>query len=88
MGDIENNAALKKIAGQALSSAELKSIGGNTKGDSFFKSNVWVPKQNVILFIGVDQASADKARKASRDNWYYMFIEWFDIESPEGLHSY
>lgn len=88
MGDIKNNEALKKIASQALSAAELKSIGEKTEGDAFFKTNVWVPKQNVILFLGVDQASADKARKASRENWYYMFIEWFDIESPEGLHSY
>jgi hypothetical protein len=88
MGDIENNMALKKIASQALSAGELKSIGEKKNGDTFFKSNVWAPKQNVILFLGIDQASVDKARKASRENWYSMFIEWFDIESPEGLYTY
>lgn len=88
MGDIKNNEALKKIASQALSGEELKSIGEKTNGETFFKTNVWVPKQNVILFLGVDQESADKARKAAKENWYSMFIEWFDIESPEGLHTY
>jgi hypothetical protein len=88
MGEIEKNEQLKKIAGEALSSKELKSIGKEGKGETFFKSNVWAPRQKVILFLGTDQASADNARKASKDHWYGMFMDWFDLEGTEGLHMY
>jgi len=88
MGDIEKTEGLRKLANEALTARELGSIGKNGKGETFFKSDVWAPKQKVILFLGTDQAAADDARKASRDLWYGMFQDWFDIEGTEGLHMY
>jgi len=88
MGDIEKTKGLRKLAGEALTAGELESINKNGKGETFFKSDVWAPRQKVILFLGTDQAAADKARKDSRDLWYGMFQDWFDIEGTEGLHMY
>ena len=88
MGDTDKAGEIYKIAGQALSSKELGSIGSDGKGETFFKSNVWAPKQKVILFLGNDLEAADKARQNSKDLWYAMFMDWFDLEGTEGLHMY
>ena len=88
MGDTDKAGEIYKIAGQALSSKELGSIGSDGKGETFFKSNVWAPKQKVILFLGNDLEAADKARQNSKDLWYAMFMDWFDLEGTEGLHIY
>ena len=57
-------------------------------GEAFFKSDVWTPRQKVILFLGIDPEGVDAARKASTDYWYEMFMDWFDLEGVEGLHLY
>ena len=88
MGDTDKAGEIYKIAGQALTSKELGSIGSNEKGETFFKSDVWAPKQKVILFLGNDLEAADQARQNSKDLWYAMFMDWFDIEGTEGLHTY
>lgn len=88
MGDIENTEGVRKIAGQVLSSKELNSIGKEGEGETFFKSDVWAPKQKVILFLGNDLEASDQARKNSKDLWYAMFMDWFDLEGTEGLHLY
>ncbi len=88
MGAIEGSDVIRNIAKDALSADDLKKIEGNEKGKAFFKSDVWAPRQKVILFLGTDQEAAIEARKGSKSYWYGLFMDWFELEGTEGLHLY
>ena len=88
MGTVGDTGTVRTLAKDALSAAELKSIEETETGEAFFKSDVWKPRQKVILFLGSDQEMADEARKSSKDHWWGMFVDWFEIEGSESLHLY
>jgi len=88
MGAVESKGDIRNIVKDALTAGELKSVEANEKGEAFFKSDVWAPRQKVILFLGNDQEGADEARKASKDHWYGLLVDWFELEGSEGLHLY
>ena len=77
-----------EIAEDALTAEEFQAVSKNDKGKMFFKPQAWNVGQKVILFLGPDQKAVDEARKSSRDEWFEMLQDWFDIEESDGLHAY
>jgi hypothetical protein len=88
IGSINEPGGIGQIAKEALTAEEFQSISKNGEGKMFFKPQAWNVGQKVILFVGPDQTAADTARKASKNEWFEMFQDWFDIEDTEGLHTY
>lgn len=88
MGSLKDSKEITEIAKDALTADEFKSVSTGSEGKMFYKPQAWNVGQKVILIIGPDREAVIKARKASRDEWYEMLKEWFDIEETEGFHVY
>ncbi|MBN1848473.1 MAG: hypothetical protein JW932_07800 [Deltaproteobacteria bacterium] len=88
MGSVNEPGGIGEIAKQALTVEEFQSISKDGTGKMFFKPQAWNVGQKVILFVGPNQAAVDEARKASRDKWFDMLQEWFEIVDIEGMHTY
>ncbi|MGD9157316.1 MAG: hypothetical protein PVG39_02825 [Desulfobacteraceae bacterium] len=86
LGSLDESKEIEEIAKDALTADEFKAVKSEAK--MFYKPQAWNVGQKVILILGPDQESVIKARKASRDDWYEMLMEWFDIEETEGFHVY
>jgi len=54
----------------------------------FYKPQVWNIGQKVILFLGPNEDEVKKARKSTKEEWYKMLQDWFDIDDLEGFHVY
>jgi hypothetical protein len=88
LGDINESAEMAEIAKHALTSEEYKSLANNSEGQMFYKPQAWNIGQKVILFLGPSREAVTKARKSSKDEWFEMLKEWFDIDESEGFHVY
>lgn len=88
LGSVNESKGIAEIAEDALTAEEFQDISNNSEGKMFFKPQAWNSGQKVILFLGSNQEAVTKARKASRDEWFEMLKEWFDIEETESFHVY
>jgi hypothetical protein len=88
LGSVNESKEIAKIAEDALTAEEFQAISSNSEGKMFFKPQAWNVGQKVILFLGSNQKAVTKARKASRDEWFEMLAEWFDIEDADSFHVY
>ncbi len=88
LGSVNESDGIKEIAKDALTAEEIQSITSNSEGKMFYKPQAWNVGQKVILFLGPNQEAVVKARKSSRDKWFEMLKEWFDIEETESFHVY
>jgi hypothetical protein len=86
MGSLDESKEIIALAEDALTADEFKSL--STEGKMFYKPQAWNIGQKVILFLGPNQGAVIEARKSSRDKWYEMLQEWFDIDDSEGFHVY
>jgi hypothetical protein len=88
LGCVNESKKIAEIAEDALTAEEFQAISNNSEGKMFFKPQAWNVGQKVILFLGPNPEAVTKARKASRDEWFEMLAEWFDIEDADRLHVY
>ena len=86
LGSLDESEEVTEIAKDALTADEFKSL--NSGGKMFYKPQAWNVGQKVILFLGPNQDAVKEARKASKDEWYEMLQDWFDIDDSEGFHVY
>ena len=86
MGSPAESKEIAEIAKSALTADEFKSV--STEGKMFYKPQAWNVGQKVILFLGPDQDAVIKARKSTKEEWYEMLQDWFDIDDLEGFHVY
>ena len=88
LGSVNESKGIAGIAEDALTAEEFQAILNNSQGKMFFKPQAWNVGQKVILFLGANQEAVTKARKSTRDEWYEMLKEWFDIEDSDSFHVY
>ena len=88
LGSVNESKGIQEIAKEALTAEEFRSVANNSEGKMFFKPQAWNVGQKVILFLGPNQEAVAKARKSTRDEWYEMLEEWFDIEDVDSFHVY
>ena len=88
MGSVNEPGGIAEIAKDALTAKEYQEVTKGNQGKMYIKPQAWNVGQKVILFVGPDQKAVDEARKSSRDEWFEMLQDWFDIEESEGLHAY
>jgi hypothetical protein len=88
IGSVNESDGIKEIAKDALTAEEFQSITNNSEGKMFYKPQAWNVGQKVILFLGPNQEAVVKARKSTREEWFEMLKEWFDIEDTESFHVY
>ena len=88
LGSVNESKGIAEIAEDALTAEEFQAISNNNEGKMFFKPQAWNVGQKVILFLGSNPDAVTKARKASRDEWFEMLKEWFDIEDVDSFHVY
>ena len=88
IGSIKESNGITDIAKDALTSEEYENLANNSKGKMFYKPQAWNVGQKVILFLGPNQEAVIEARKSSKEEWYDMLKEWFDIDESEGFHVY
>jgi hypothetical protein len=88
LGSVNESEGIAAIAEEALTAEEFQNISNNSEGKMFFKPQAWNVGQKVILFLGSNQEAVTKARKASRDEWFDMLKDWFDIEDVDSFHVY
>jgi hypothetical protein len=88
LGSINESEKVAEIAKDALTSDEYKALEKNEKGKMYYKPQAWNVGQKVILFLGSNQEAVAKARKSSKEEWFEMLKEWFDIDESEGFHVY
>ena len=86
LGGIDDSEEIKEIAKDALTADEFKSLSSG--GKMFYKPQAWNVGQKVILILGPNQKAAKEARISSKEDWYEMLKEWFDIEDAAGFHIY
>ena len=88
LGSVNESKEIAEIAKDALTAEEFEAVAKNDEGKMFYKPQAWNVGQKVILFLGANQEAVAKARKSTRDEWYEMLKEWFDIEDAESFHVY
>ena len=88
LGSVNESEGIAAIAEEALTAEEFQNISNNSEGKMFFKPQAWNVGQKVILFLGSNPDAVTKARKASRDEWFDMLKDWFDIEDVDSFHVY
>ncbi|MFC1838387.1 hypothetical protein ACFL1N_02310 [Thermodesulfobacteriota bacterium] len=88
LGNISESKEMAEIAKDALTAEEYKNLEKKSEGKMFYKPQAWNVGQKVILFLGSNQEAVATARKSSKDEWFEMLKEWFDIDETEGFHVY
>ena len=88
IGSVNDENGIAEISKDALTTEEFQSVAENSEGKMFFKPQAWNVGQKVILFLGPNQEAVVKARKSTRDKWFEMLKEWFDIEDAESFYVY
>lgn len=86
LGSPNESKEIAEIAEDALTADEFESI--KHEGNMFYKPQAWNIGQKVILFLGPNQDAVIKARKSTKEKWYEMLKDWFDIDDMEGFHVY
>jgi hypothetical protein len=88
MGGMDE-AGIKELVTEAVGAEEAGALGKKGAGKMFLRSNVWGSGQNILVFAGSDAGAAEKARKDTKDDWWEMIAEWFDLEiGGPALHGY
>lgn len=88
LGSINESKEITEIAKDVLTAEEYKNLINNSEGKMFYKPQAWNVGQKVILFLGLNQEAVANARKNSKDEWFEMLKEWFDIDETTGFHVY
>ena len=86
LGGIDDSEEIKEIARDALTADEFKSL--SSEGKMFYKPQAWNVGQKVIIFLGPNLQAVKEARVSTKEEWYEMLKEWFDIEDTAGFHVY
>ena len=88
MGGMDE-AGIKALITEPVGATEAGALAKKGAGKMFLRSNVWGSGQNILIFAGADAAAAEKVRKETKEDWWEMLAEWFDIEAGgPALHGY
>ena len=88
LGSLDESKEVADIAKEALTADELKSVSNSNEGKMFYKPQAWNVGQKVILILGPNRKTVVDARISTREKWYDMLKDWFDIQDAEGFHVY
>ena len=88
LGSVNESKGIAEIAKDALTAEEFEAVAKNREGKMFYKPQAWNVGQKVILFLGSNLEAVTRARKSTRDEWFEMLKDWFDIEESESFHVY
>ena len=88
LGSLDESKEVADIAKEALTADELKSVSNSNEGKMFYKPQAWNVGQKVILILGPNRKTVVDARISTREKWYDMLKDWFDIQDTEGFHVY
>lgn len=88
LGSFDESKDITEIAKEALTADEFKSVSNSNEGKMFYKPQAWNVGQKVILFLGPNRKAVIESRISTREKWYEMLKDWFDIQDAEGFHVY
>jgi len=84
MGSINESKDIKDILSQILTEGEVKWLSRKGNGNLYLKSDIWTQGQKIAVVAGSDQNALKKVRKANKEEWCDIIIEWFDLEGNPG----
>ena len=88
LGSLDESKEVADIAKEALTADEFKSVSNSNEGKMFYKPQAWNVGQKVILILGPNRKTVVDARISTREKWFDMLKDWFDIQDTEGFHVY
>jgi len=88
MGSMDEAEDIKAILKELLTAEEMEWISQAGNGNMYVKTDVWAPGQKIIVIAGSHQIITEQARKATQEDWFELFTDWFDIETTDMLRAY
>ena len=88
IGSMDESEDIKAILKEVLTAEEMEWISQAGNGKMYVKTDVWTPGQKIIVIAGSHQIIAEQARKATKEDWFELFTDWFDIETTDLLRAY
>jgi uncharacterized protein YgbK (DUF1537 family) len=88
IGSMDESEDIKAILKEVLTTEEMDWISQPGNGNMYVKTDVWIPGQKVIVIAGSHQIITEQARKATREDWFELLTDWFDIETTDLLRAY
>jgi len=88
IGSMDESEDIKAILKEVLTAEEMEWISQAGNGKMYVKTDVWTPGQKIIVIAGSHQIITEQARKATKEDWFELFTDWFDIETTDLLRAY
>ena len=88
IGSMDESEDIKAILKEVLTAEEMEWISQAGNGNMYVKNDVWAPGQKIIVIAGSHQIITEQARKATQEDWFELFTDWFDIETTDMLRAY
>ena len=88
IGSMDESEDIKSILREVLTPEEMEWISQAGNGNMYVKTDVWTPGQKIIVIAGSHQIITEQARKATKEDWFGLVSDWFDIETTELLRAY
>jgi hypothetical protein len=78
---------MKAILEEVLIDEELEWISKAGNGNMYVKTDVWTPRHKIVVIAGSHQIITEQARKATKEDWFDLFTDWFDLETTDLLRA-
>jgi hypothetical protein len=88
IGSMDESEDIKSILKEVLTAEEVEWISQAGNGNMYIKNDVWRPGQKTIVIAGSHQVITEQARKATKEEWFKLLMDWFDIETTDRLRAY
>ena len=88
IGSMDESEDMKAILEEVLNPEELEWISQAGNGNMYVKTDVWAPGQKIVVIAGSHQIITEQARKATKEDWFELFADWFDLETIDLLRAY
>ena len=88
IGSMDESEDIKAILKEVLTAEEIEWISQAGNGNMYVKTDVWAPGQKIIVIAGSHQIITEQARKATKEDWFDLITDWFDIETTDLLRAY
>lgn len=88
MGSTDEVEEIRAILKEVLSAEEMEWISRAGNGNMYVKNDVWTPGQKIVVIAGSHQIITEQVRKATKEDWFELFTDWFEIETTDLLRAY
>ena len=89
LGGVDEMEGIAGPVKEALTKDEFQWVSQPGNGKLYVKSDIWAPGQRIVIVAGSDLKASEEARKTTREQWFAILTDWFDLEQgPGGLHTY